>query len=148
MSTDRSAHDYGAFLLRLLLGALFLAHLYWKLAIVPGGIAGWYANLLRNGYPWFVPAYVLSAEIAGALLLIPGILTRWAALYAVPMMIGAAQFWLARTGFYFTAAGAELPLVWLALLLIQAVLGDGAFALLPSSTLNIAARRLLKRPGA
>lgn len=142
---DQSAHRYGAFLLRLLLGALFLAHLYWKLAIVPGGIGGWYANLLRNGYPWFVPAYVLSAEIAGALLLIPGILTRWVALYAVPMMIGAAQFWLARTGFYFTGAGAELPLVWLALLLIQAVLGDGAFALVPSSSLASAARRLRQR---
>ena len=33
-----------------------------------------------------------------------------------PMMIGAAQFWLVRKGFYFTKAGAELPLVWLALL--------------------------------
>ena len=135
MSADRNAHDYGAFLLRLLLGVLFLAHLYWKLAIVPGGIGGWYANLLRNGYPWFVPAYVLSAEFAGALFLIPGVLTRWVALYAVPMMIGAAQFWLARTGFYFTAAGAELPLVWLALLLLQILLGDGVFAFVPTSSL-------------
>lgn len=135
MSADRNALGYGALLLRVLLGALFLAHLYWKLAIVPGGIGGWYANLLRNGYPWLVPAYVLSAEFAGALLLIPGVLTRWVALYAVPMMIGAAQFWFARTGFYFTAAGAELPLVWLALLLIQAVLGDGIFALAPSPSL-------------
>lgn len=145
MTSDRRAPDYGAFLLRLMLGALFIAHLYWKLAIIPGGIGGWYASLLQKGYPWFVPAYVLSAEIAGALLLIPGVLTRWVALYAVPMMIGAAQFWLARTGFYFTAAGAELPLVWLALLLIQAVLGDGAFALVPSSSLTAAARRLRRR---
>lgn len=146
MSSDRSAHDYGAVLLRLMLGALFIAHLYWKLALIPGGIGGWYASLLHKGYPWFVPVYVLSAEIAGALLLIPGVLTRWVALYAVPMLIGAAQFWLARTGFYFTAAGAELPLVWLALLLIQAVLGDGAFALVPSSSLGAAARRLRRRP--
>jgi len=146
MPADRNAQQYGAFLLRLLLGALFVAHLYWKLAIIPGGIGGWYANLLRNGYPWFVPAYVLSAEIAGALLLIPGILTRWVALYAVPMMIGAAQFWLARKGFYFTAAGAELPLVWLALLLIQAVLGDGAFALVRSPSLTAAAKWLRREP--
>jgi putative oxidoreductase len=145
MPAERNAQLYGPFLLRLLLGALFLAHLYWKLAIIPGGIGGWYANLLRNGYPWFVPAYVLSAELAGALLLIPGVLARWVALYAVPTMIGAAQFWLARTGFYFTASGAELPLVWLALLLIQAVLGDGAFALVPSSSLISAATRLRNR---
>ena len=146
MSADRDASGYGVFLLRLLLGVLFVAHLYWKMAIFPGGIDGWYANLLRNGYPRFAPAYVLSAEFAGALLLIPGVLTRWVALYAVPMMIGAAQFWLVRTGFYFTAAGAELPLVWLALLLIQAVLGDGVFAAVPSSSLARVIRGSHRRP--
>jgi putative oxidoreductase len=124
-----SSRDYGALLLRLLLGALFVAHLYWKLVVKPGGLAGWWSGLEQSGYPAFVPAYVLSAEVAGALLIIPGIWTRYACLYAMPMMAGAAQFWLVRKGFYFTAAGAELPLVWLALLAIQAMLGDGAFAL-------------------
>jgi putative oxidoreductase len=128
-------------LLRLLLGGLFIAHLYWKLAVLPGGIEAWWGNLLRAGYPAIVPAYVLSAELAGALLLIPGVLTRYVALYAAPMMIGAAQYWLARKGFYFTAGGAELPLVWLALLLIQAVAGDGAWALVRSPS----PRQLLAR---
>ena len=121
-----------AFALRILLGALFIAHLYWKLAMLPGGLSAWWTNLLANGYPVFVPAYVLSAELLGALLLIPGVLTRYVALYAMPMMIGAAQYWLARKGFYFTQAGAELPLVWLALLGIQVLAGDGAFALVRS----------------
>ena len=67
-----SPQDYGAFLLRVLLGCLFIAHLYWKLAIFPGGLAGWWSGLTRNGYPVFVPAYVLSAEILGAALLLPG----------------------------------------------------------------------------
>lgn len=119
-------------LLRLLLGSLFIAHLYWKASVLPGGLESWWGNLERAGYPGFVPAYVLSAEVAGALLLIPGVLTRYVALYAVPMMIGAAHFWLVRKGFYFTAAGAELPLVWLALLGLQAVAGDGAWALVRS----------------
>jgi len=121
-----------ALALRILLGALFIAHLYWKLAILPGGLGAWWGNLLANGYPAFVPAYVLSAELLGALLLIPGVLTRYVALYAMPMMIGAAQYWLARKGFYFTQGGAELPLVWLALLGIQVIAGDGAFALVRS----------------
>ena len=121
-----------ALALRLLLGALFIAHLYWKLAILPGGLDAWWGNLLANGYPSFVPAYVLSAELFGALLLIPGVLTRYVALYAMPMMIGAAHYWLARKGFYFTQGGAELPLVWLALLGIQVLAGDGARALVPS----------------
>ncbi len=121
-----------AFALRLLLGALFIAHLYWKVAILPGGLGAWWGNLLANGYPAFVPAYVLSAELLGALLLIPGVLTRYVAVYAMPMMIGAAHFWLVRKGFYFTQAGAELPLVWLALLGIQVIAGDGPLALVRS----------------
>lgn len=136
MRTDRDTEAYGAFLLRLLLGALFLAHLYWKFTVLPGGLGAWWHGLLRSGYPAVVPAYVLSAEIMGALLLIPGVLTRWVALYAIPMMAGAAQFWLVRTGLYFTKSGAELPLVWLSLLCLQVVLGDGAFTLVPSSALS------------
>jgi putative oxidoreductase len=123
-----SAPERAALLLRLLLASLFIAHLYWKLAILPGGLRAWWGYLREAGYPAFAPAYVLSAEFAGALLLIPGILTRYVALYAMPMMLGAAHFWAVRKGFFFTGAGAELPLVWLALLGIQAVAGDGAFA--------------------
>jgi len=148
MDTRTSGPQLGVMLLRLLLGGLFIAHLYWKFAVLPGGVETWWGNLLRAGYPAFVPAYVLSAEIAGALLLIPGVLTRYVALYAAPMMIGAAQFWLVRKGFYFTKAGAELPLVWLALLGIQAVAGDGAYALVrsPSPRAVLARMGLQKAP--
>lgn len=128
----RTSEARGVFLLRLLLGILFIAHLYWKVAVLPGGLEAWWGNLLKAGYPAVVPAYVLSAELAGALLLVPGVLTRYVALYATPMMIGAAQFWLVRNGFYFTKAGAELPLVWLALLALQAIMGDGSYALVRS----------------
>jgi putative oxidoreductase len=116
-------------LLRLLLGSLFIAHLYWKFAVFPGGLTRWWGGLASNGYYWFVPWYVLSAEFAGALLLIPGIYACWVSLYALPMMLGAAQFWATRKGFYFTGAGAELPLVWSFLLMLQAVMGDGPYRL-------------------
>jgi len=142
MESRASGAKLAALLLRLLLGSLFIAHLYWKIAVLPGGIGVWWKNLQLAGYPAFVPAYVLSAEIVGALLLIPGVLTRYVALYAMPMMLGAAQFWAVRKGFYFTAAGAELPLVWLALLGIQAVAGDGPFALAPSPHWRTLARGL------
>ncbi|MDB5703885.1 MAG: hypothetical protein JWN66_1001 [Sphingomonas bacterium] len=137
--------DRAALALRLLLGALFIAHLYWKLAILPGGLNAWWDNLLANGYPAFVPAYVLSAELFGALLLIPGVFTRYVALYAMPMMIGAAQYWLARKGFFFVQGGAELPLVWLALLGIQIVAGDGARALVRSPDPRRLLESLLRR---
>jgi putative oxidoreductase len=140
-TTSGPATDRIALLLRLLLGSLFIAHLYWKLAILPGGLGTWWSNLLENGYPSFTPVYVLSAELAGALLLIPGVFTRYVALYAMPMMAGAAHYWLFRKGFYFTQGGAELPLVWLALLGLQVVAGDGAFALVASPH----PRRFLRR---
>jgi putative oxidoreductase len=75
-----------------------------------------------------VPWYVISAEFAGAFLLIPGIYTRWVCLYALPMMIAASQFWLVRKGFYFTASGGELPVIWAAMLIVQSLLGDGTYA--------------------
>jgi len=141
------APERAALLIRLLLGSLFITHLYWKLMIFPGGLEAWWGNLVAAGYPAFVPAYVLSAELAGALLLIPGVLTRYVALYAMPMMLGAAQFWMVRKGFFFTKAGAELPLVWLALLGIQAVAGDGPLAAVRSPDAR-RALALLPRRGA
>ena len=79
------------------------------------------ANLMPDGL-----------QRAGAICLIPGILTRWVALYTMPLIVGAAQFWLVRKGFFFTGAGAELPTLWAVALIVQAGLGDGAFALVRS----------------
>lgn len=124
-----SATPYAALLLRVTLGVMFLSHLYWKFNILPGGFHAWWSNFHTNGYPGFVPWYALSAEVAGAAFLIPGLYTRWVSLYALPLMIGAAHFWLHRRGYFFTAAGAELPIVWSVMLIVQAMLGDGAYAL-------------------
>ncbi len=132
MGRPSTLRDYAPFALRLLLGALFIAHLYWKFTILPGGIVAWWNNLIKNGYPVIVPIYTLSVEFLGALLLIPGVAPRYVALYAMPMMAGAAQYWSVRTGFFFTKAGAEMPIVWFLLLGLQVMLGDGPFALVPS----------------
>jgi hypothetical protein len=48
---------YGTLLLRLTLGSLFTAPLYWKLAILPGGVTRWWASFEANGYHWLVPWY-------------------------------------------------------------------------------------------
>ena len=105
MTKARPDAEYAALMLRVLLGLLFIAHLYWKFALLPGGLHTWWTGLVRSGYPPVVPGYVLSAELAGALFLIPGVCTRLIALYALPMMLGAAHFWLVRKGFYFTEVG-------------------------------------------
>ena len=145
ITSTAPATDRIALALRLLLGTLFITHIYWKVAILPGGLNAWWGNLIGNGYPAVVPAYVLSAELLGALLLIPGVLTRYVALYAVPMMIGAAQYWLVRKGFFFTQGGGELPLVWLALLGIQVMAGDGDRAMVRSPAPHRLLGSLLRR---
>jgi putative oxidoreductase len=124
---DQRTAPCAALLLRLTLGALFIAHLYWKFAI--RGFDAWWDGLHAAGYPTFVVIYVLCAEFAGALFLIPGIFTRWVCVLTFPLMVGAAHFWLSRNGFFFTAAGAELPIVWGLALIVQALLGDGTYAL-------------------
>lgn len=50
----------------------------------------------------------------------------------MPMIFRAAAFWLKRKGFQFTSAGGELLLVWGAMLIVQAMLGDGPNGLRPS----------------
>jgi putative oxidoreductase len=129
---DMRTSPYATFLLRVTLGLFAIAHLYWKFFVRPDGFDGWWNGLITAGYPSWVIVYVLSGEFLGALLLIPGIYTRWVALYTMPLIVGAAQFWLVRKGFFFTAAGAELPTLWAVALIVQAGLGDGAFALVPS----------------
>ena len=131
IASQASLSEIAALVLRASLGALFIVHLYWKFAVCDGGFAKWWANFETNGYARIVPYYVVSAEILGALLLIPGIHTRWVSLYALPLMLGAAHFWQVRKGFFFTVGGSELPVVWALLLLLAALLGDGAFALGP-----------------
>jgi len=129
---DARLAPYAALLLRVTLGSLAIAHLYWKFYVLPGGLQAWWGNLNMQGYPDWVVYYVLSGEFAGAILLIPGVVTRWVGLYALPLMLGAAQYWIVRKGFFFVSAGAEMPLLWSVTLVIQAMLGDGAYALVPS----------------
>lgn len=83
------------------------------------------------GFPDALSYYVLSAEVAGVLLLIPGIFTRVVSLYALPLMVAAAWLWVKHKTVFFTPSFGELPMIWAFLLVLQALLGDGALALNP-----------------
>jgi putative oxidoreductase len=125
---------YAALALRLTLGGLFAVHLYSKFFV--RDVSNWWNALDRAGYPDWVLAYTLAGEIAGAALLILGVWTRWVSLFTLPLMLGATHFWMVRKSFYFTDAGWEFPAVWAAMLAIQAMLGDGAYALVRSPPLR------------
>ena len=130
MSDSRTA-PYGALLLRLSLGALFLAHGLLKLFVftLPGTVK-FFASL---GYPAALAYVVVSLEILGGLLLLMGLFTRTTSLALIPVLIGALLVHLPN-GWLFSAAngGWEFPALWIVGLVVLAATGDGALALAPT----------------
>ena len=126
MTSARSA-AYAALLLRLTLGVAFLAHAGLKLIVftLPGTVA-FFESI---GYPGAFAYLVTFGELAGGIALLAGFQVRLVALLAVPILLGAlAQH--AGNGWMFANAGGgwEFPAFWTMTLLVQALLGPGAFA--------------------
>ena len=131
---DARTAPYAALLLRLTLGVAFLAHGAMKVFVftIPGTV-GYFESI---GYPGFFAYLVILAEVGGGIALILGAYTRVISLLLVPVMIGAL-LQHAGNGWVFSNEGGgwEFPAMWLALLFVQAGLGDGAFAVkLPRPT--------------
>jgi len=129
--TDRDNAAYAALLLRLTLGVAFIAHGLLKVLVftVPGTVQ-FFGSL---GLPAFVAYATIAAELAGGALLILGVYSRWVALALVPILLGAA--WAhSGNGWVFSAQGGgwEFPVFWAMTLIVQALLGDGAYALKPA----------------
>ena len=117
-----------ATLLRVTMGGLFLAHAWLKLAIfTPAGTVQFFESL---GFPGFLAYVVIAAELLGGVALILGLWTRWVSLALLPILIGSIYpHWGA--GFFFSNPGGgwEFSLFWSVALVVQALLGNGAFAL-------------------
>ena len=125
---DLRTAPYAAFLLRVSLGILFLAHGALKLFVfTPAGTAGFFAKL---GLPPVLAYVVILAEGVGAIALIVGIQTRIVALLLTPILIGAIVTVHGASGWMFANPGGgwEYPAFWAVALMVQALLGDGAFA--------------------
>ena len=121
--------DLAATILRVSMGVLFLAHAYLKLVIfTPAGTATYFESL---GLPGALPYLVMAAELAGGLALILGVATRWVSLALVPILLGSIYVPHGAAGFFFSNEGGgwEFPAFWAVTLVVQALLGDGAFAL-------------------
>jgi len=129
---DNRTAPYAALLLRVSLGILLLAHglLLKVFTFTIPGTVGYFESI---GYPGFFAYLVILAEIGGGLALILGIWTRHIALLLLPVLIGAT-LQHAGNGWLFTAAkgGWEFPAFWTVTLVVQALLGDGAYAWRPS----------------
>ncbi len=118
---------YGTALLRITLGGFLLIHGLIKLLLfTPAGTVQFFCSL---GLPPVTAYLVMGGEILGGLALIAGFWTRWAALAALPILMGAIVPH-SGNGFMFsnTGGGWEFPVFWAIALVVQALLGDGAFA--------------------
>lgn len=125
---DTRLAPYAAFALRISLGILFLAHGLLKVLVftLPGTV-GFFESI---GYPGFFAYLVMLGEIGGGLLLLLGVQTRWVALALVPILLGATLHHLPQ-GWLFSGEGGgwEFPAFWTVTLIVQALIGPGAFAL-------------------
>lgn len=131
---DTRTAPYAAFILRLSLGALFLAHFGLKFFVfTPAGTAQFFQSL---GLPGSFAYLTMTVELFGAIALILGVYTRIVAIALIPILAGAIVTVHGAAGFFFTNpnGGWEFPAFWIIGLLVLALVGDGAFALKPSIT--------------
>lgn len=127
IASPSSSTSHGIALLRVTSGALLLTHGLTKLLVfTPAGTVGFFESI---GFPGFLAYPVMAGEIALGLALIVGFMTRWAALLALPIMIGAI-IPHAANGYSFSNPGGgwEYPVFWAVTLVAQAIFGDGAYA--------------------
>ncbi|BBK33819.1 putative oxidoreductase [Stella humosa] len=126
--TDTRSADLAATLLRVSLGLLLLAHGAMKIFVftVPGTVQ-FFQSI---GYPGALAYVVILAEVGGGIALVLGLWSRWVALALVPVLVGATLQHVPN-GWMFAAKGGgwEFPAFWTVALLVQSLLGDGAYSL-------------------
>jgi putative oxidoreductase len=131
MTHDRNVAA-GALVLRLALGAMFIAHALLKYYVFTlPGTAQFFGSI---GLPPALGYVTFFAELVGGVMLILGVYTRHVALALIPILLGAT--WAhAGNGWLFSAKGGgwEYPAFLAAASLALALIGDGAYALKPSA---------------
>jgi putative oxidoreductase len=125
---DPRTASWGALLLRLALGVMFVAHALLKYFVFTlPGTAQFFASV---GFPGPLAYVVFAAELVGGTMLVLGAYARWVALALVPILLGATTVhW--DNGWVFDSKGGgwEYPVFWAVALVVQSLIGDGALAL-------------------
>lgn len=125
---NRQNNDYAGTVLRLTLGTMFISHGLWKMLTL--GLPATVGYFASQGFPGWTAYLVVAGELAGGALLILGVQTRIVALALLPILIGALLVHLPN-GFVFSYpnGGWEYPAFLIVASGVQALLGDGAYAL-------------------
>ena len=125
---DTNLTHYAATLLRVSLGTMALAHGLLKILVfTPAGTVGFFASL---GLPAFLAYATIGIELVGGVALIAGVFTRYVSIAMIPILLGATYVhssagWMCSN----EGGGWEFPAFWTVALVVQALLGNGAFAL-------------------
>ena len=126
--SNNNTAAYGVALLRISLGAMWIAHALLKLFVFTlPGTAQFFASV---GFPGALAYPVFAAELLGGAAILLGLYARQVSLALVPVMVAAASVHF-RNGWVFTSQGGgwEYP-VFLAVASVALWLaGDGALAL-------------------
>jgi putative oxidoreductase len=126
--TPSVSPELGAFILRVSLGVMFIAHAALKYFVFTlPGTAQFFGSL---GLPQSLGYLTFAAELVGGILLVLGVYGRYVALALVPILLGAT--WAhAGNGWAFSApnGGWEYPAFLTMAAIVQFLVGDGAFAL-------------------
>lgn len=137
---DSRTAPYGALLLRVSLGIMFLAHsiILKVMTFTVAGTAQFFESL---GLPAPLAYLTIAAEAIGGALLIVGFMPRLVALALIPILIGASWVHVGN-GWVFNApnGGWEYPIFLIVVSVAVALVGDGAHALRPSFGRGLAAR--------
>jgi putative oxidoreductase len=129
--TDIRTAPYGAFLLRLALGIMFIAHGLTKLFVfTPAGTAKFFASV---GFAGWLAWPIILFEIVGGILLLTGIYARVVAAVAAIELFAASTVHFGN-GWSFTNpnGGWEYPVFLAIAAATLALLGDGVFAVKPT----------------
>ena len=119
---------YGATLTRIAFGGILLAHGMLKLTVFTvDGTVGYFASL---GLPAVAAYLTIFGEVVGGAAILLGVFTRLAAALTIPLLLGATWAHIGN-GWVFsnTGGGWEFPALLVALAVIVAVQGGGAYAL-------------------
>ena len=121
--------ELGAALLRVTLGGLFLVHAAMKVFVfTPAGTAKFFMSL---GLPGPLAYLTIALEIVGGLALIAGIGIRILPLILAAELVGTIVTVHGHAGFFFNNpnGGWEYPAFWAVALVVQSLIGPGAYAL-------------------
>lgn len=130
---DHRFAGYAAMLLRFSLGTMWITHALLKVFVFT--VPGFQGFLVSHGMPPLLALPIVAIELAGGILIVLGLHGRWVSLLLLPVLIGATAVHAAN-GWVFSnpQGGWEYPVFLIAMSLVHALLGDGAFALASTNT--------------